>query len=139
MAENQMNQMTEAQAVDLVRNALVVAGHELGKDGDHWPVIKSTVHSIMRDYEEWEVGKNTFAEVRKHYREMITELRDLSEKCPEESKAQVNALVADLLQLYTACFTPVDRNYLQITEEEFPPHVKRAAAIIDTLEEDDNG
>ena len=35
--------MTDDQAVNLVRNSLLVAGQEMGHDGDHWPVIKSTV------------------------------------------------------------------------------------------------
>ena len=38
--------------VSLVRNALLVAGHEMGANGDHWPVIKSTIHSIMKDWED---------------------------------------------------------------------------------------
>ena len=128
--------MTEGQAVNLVRNALLAAGHEMGEDGDHWPVIKATIQSIMKDYEDWQIEQNVFAEVKKHYRAMIAELENLSKNCPAESKSKVEELVANLLDLHHACFSPVDRKHLYVAREHYVPHVKRAKAIIDTLEED---
>jgi len=46
--------MPEEQMVHLMRNALLVAGHEMGADGDHWPVVKATIHSLMKDWEDFE-------------------------------------------------------------------------------------
>jgi hypothetical protein len=130
--------MTEGQAVNLVRNALLAAGHEMGEGGDHWPVIKATIQSIMKDYEDWQIEQNVFAEVKKHYRAMINELEVLSKNCPAESKAKVEELVTNLLDLHNACFTPMERKHLHISEKDFAPHLRRADAIIKTLE-DDNG
>lgn len=128
--------MTEDQAVNLVRNALLASGHEMGKDGDHWPVIKATAFSIMKDYEDWKISQNVFAEVKQHYKDMVGELQELAKRCPEESKPKVNAIITDLLELYGACFTPIDRHDLHVTDEDYAPHIRRAEEIIKALEED---
>lgn len=132
------NHMSEAQAVNLVRNALLAAGVEMGKDGDHWPVIKATATSIMRDYENWCIEKNVFDEAKKHYKDMIMELQALSKNCTPESKPAINSAIAELLELYSACFTEVDVHNITITEEDDAPHIRRAEVIIKTLE-DANG
>ena len=66
--------MPEEQMVHLVRNALLVAGHEMGKDGDHWPVVKSTIHSLMKDWEDLKVERNVHAELKKHVYAQLDEM-----------------------------------------------------------------
>ncbi len=57
---------TETQMVGLVRNALLVAGQEMGADGDHWPVINSTIHSIAKDWENLQIERNVHTELKTH-------------------------------------------------------------------------
>jgi hypothetical protein len=126
----------EAQLVGLVRNALLVAGQEMGEEGDHWPVINSTIQSIMKDWEEVQIERNVFDEVKNQFRITLKELETLCQECPEEVRPQIRAIIIKLFEIYNACFTPVETN-LYADEDTLPVHIKRAKAIIKTLEDDD--
>jgi hypothetical protein len=129
---------TEAQMVGLVRNALLVAGHEMGDEGDHWPVINSTIHSIMKDWEQIQVERNVFTEIKKHFQTMMRELEVLCNESPDEVKPKIRAAIVKLLEIYKASFSPVSFDHMTANENDLPLHLKRADAIIKTLE-DNNG
>jgi hypothetical protein len=130
--------MTEEQMVGLVRNALVVAGMEMGAEGDHWPVIKDTIHHIMQDWEDLKTEREVCAEVKKHYEKMILDLEALSSKTTEpEVKADITATVARIRDITNACFAKVDDSNMYPGEEDIPIHAKRAKEIIKTLGDSD--
>lgn len=127
--------ITEDQMVHIVRNALLVAGQEMGSDGDHWPVINSTIHSIVKDWEDLKVERNVFAEVKKHYEDMIQQLVDVRNGSSDEEKYELDNTIVELRALYRACFDEVQNEYINLDDEEMPDHIKRTKVIIDTLEE----
>jgi len=129
-------QMTEAQMVNLVRNALLVAGTEMGETGDHWPVIKSTVHNIMKDYEDLKIERNVFEEIKKYYESMMQELHALGDQSPPEVKREIEITLKSLTELYDASFTSAHEHNMYIDPEQLPMHIKRAIAITKTLEND---
>jgi hypothetical protein len=126
-------EMTEEQAVNLLRNSLLVAGHEMGAAGDHWPVIKATVHDLMKDQENYRIEQNVMAEARHQYEGAIRELEALCETSPEAAKVEIRAAVKELRELCAATFEPVDNKNVYLNIEDLPPHLKTAKAIIDTL------
>jgi len=131
-------QMTEAQAVNLVRNALIVAGQEMGAEGDHWPVIKSTVLSIMKDWEDLQVERNISAEVKQHYGEMISGLEKDLELCPPEARPEAERVIKKMREHYQARFSPMDMTMFVVCDADIPIHIKRAETIIKTLEGTDH-
>jgi cobalamin biosynthesis Co2+ chelatase CbiK len=131
-----MSEMTEAQMVNLVRNSLVVAGHEMGEDGDHWPVIKATVHSIMKDWENLQIERNVLSEFKTQYEHIMKELREIRAEAPDAAKKEIDSMLVDLQQIYDASFAAVYERDTYIDEDDIPPHMQRAEAIIETLEAD---
>ena len=125
--------MTEEQIVSLVRNALIVAGQEMGNDGDHWPVIKSTIHNIMKDWEDLKTERNVSLEVKKHYDKMLADLEDLASQTTDKVKSDIEEAISQIRVLTDACFAKVDENNLYFGEDEIPIHAKRAQAIIKSL------
>jgi hypothetical protein len=134
MPETEMH-LTEEQMMSLVRNALLVAGHEMGETGDHWPVINSTIHSVMKDWEDLKIERNVHAEMRKHVYEQLDEMDRVLLTCPEDLQADTASKLKGLREIYDAYFEKVHARNLSIEEEDIPAHVKRAQAIIRTLEE----
>jgi len=128
--------MSEDQMVDIVRNALLVAGHEMGQEGDHWPVINDTVYKIMKDFEDVKIEKNVIAEVKKNYELMLQQLIKLRNETSEEEKGELESTITELRALYRACFDEVQNEFISLNDAELPEHIKRAEAIIDTLEEE---
>jgi hypothetical protein len=129
--------MTEDRWVGLVRNALLVSGEEMGADGDHWPAIKSTIHSIMKDSENLKIEKNVDAELKPHlYRQLETMERDVA-KSSDQIKSEVMPKLRELRDIYDAYFSNVGMDSFVLREEEIPDHIKRAEVIISTLENTD--
>ena len=131
--------MTEDQMVHIVRNALIVAGQEMGQDGDHWPVINATIHDIMEDIEETKAKRAALIQVKKYYEDMIRELVSIRNKKNENDKAEMEAVISEIRALYRACFDEVDLANVYLSETDLPQHFKRADIIISTLGDDDNG
>ena len=130
-----MMRITEDQLVGLVRNALLVAGTEMGEAGDHWPVIKSTIYSIMKDWEDLKIERNVKAEMRTHIYADLDELDRLLRTCSEEAQAHSAPKLKKVREIYDAYFDDVDPANVSIDENDIPVHVKRAQAIIQTLED----
>jgi len=129
-------QMSEERAVHLVRNALLVAGQEMGEDGDHWPVIKSTIHSVMKDYEDLKVERNVDAELKKHLYAQLAEMETGIKESTPDIKADVEPKLRQLREIYDAYFTEANEANSQFDDELLPTYLKRAKTIIDTLEDE---
>ncbi|MDX2028518.1 MAG: hypothetical protein SFW62_07775 [Alphaproteobacteria bacterium] len=127
--------MTEAQMVHLVRNALLVAGHEMGEEGDHWPVIKSTIESIMQDFGDLQTELNVHAEMKIHLYAQLEKMEKELVNCSAEVRADAEPKLRELRAVYDAYFAEVRDMDLYLGDDK-PLHVKRAEAIIKTLESD---
>ncbi len=131
-------ELSEAEMVNLVRNALLVAGHEMGAEGDHWPVIKSTVYSVMREWEDIQAERNAFVELKKYVDDVIQEMESAKADCPDELLPELTELTNELRDVADACFTGVDQTKLVLSDIEIPDYLMRAQTIIKTLESNDD-
>lgn len=130
-------QLNDDQMANLARNALIVAGLEMGNEGDHWPVINATIHSLMQDLENLKIERNVADSVRVHFRQMISELKTMRTEAPQNLKHHFDKAICDLEDIYDSAFTEPDPSQLVIDPESLPPHIHRAHAIISTLEAED--
>ena len=126
--------ISEAEAVMLVRNALLVAGQEMG-EGDQWPVIKSTINDIMQDYENLQIERNVNSEMKKHLYEQLEEMERILPTCPKDEQAEVAPLLTELREIYDAHFSEIDESKIVAEEENIPEHAKRASLIMSQLME----
>jgi len=130
-------EISEEQMIALVRNALIVAGVEMGPDGDHWPVIKSTINSIMQDWEDLKIERAVHAEMKKHIYEHLERMEKILPNCAPDVQADVAPKLKELREIYDAYFTDVREDALYLEDADVPMHVRRAEAILDTLEFED--
>ena len=128
--------MSGEQMVHLVRNALLVAGHEMGDEGDHWPVVKATIHSLMKDWEDLKVERNVDAELQKHLYAQLKEMEAGLDECTPEMRAQLAPKIAELRDVCDAYFSDIADDALILDDERQPPHIKRMETIISTLEDE---
>jgi thioesterase domain-containing protein len=129
--------MTEEQMAALVRNALLVAGFEMGETGEHWPVINSTIYSLAEDLEEMRIQKNVDAEMKIHLYEHLDAMEKHLPKCSVEIQTKAAPILKRLREIYDAYFSPLDTAVMApIRDEEIPDYIKRAKTIIATLGEE---
>lgn len=131
--------------VHLARNALLVAGLEMGKDGDHWPVIKANIHALMRDYENLKIELAVQEQLREHLGQKVKEFEDLLGRSDDAFRTAMAPHVNKMREIYEAMFAPVaagsdDVRMTDADEEEGRySSWKSSAAIIKSLKEEDNG
>jgi hypothetical protein len=139
MSVSSIKELTEAQMVQLTRNALLVAGEEMGAEGDHWPVIDSTMRSLMKDWEALQIERAVNAEMKKHLYAQLEIMENALPGCAPDVQAEIGPQLKELREVYDAYFTDVaNEDELVLEDIETPMHVKRAEAIIDTLESDND-
>lgn len=126
---------SEEQMVFLVRNALLVAGQEMG-NGDHWPVVKDTVHKIMRDWENLKIERNVDDELHIHLYDQIKEMEAGLGECAPDVRKVLEPRIKELREVCDAYFSDIDQSAIEYDENTAPEHVKRMKAILNTLEED---
>lgn len=129
--------MTEAEAVMLVRNALLVAGNEMG-EGDHWPVIKSTINAIEKDYEALLFERDIHAEMKRSFYERLERMERILPTCPKEEQEAEGPALKNLREIFDAYFSGVDESKIIVDEEDYPEHTKRAKLIIEEMMEDEH-
>lgn len=113
-----MSPMIDEKLVYLARNALLVSGMEMGKDGDHWPVIKANIHAMMQDHEQLKIELAVREEMREHVGKIITDYEKVMTECDEETRIKYAPHVKEMREVYDAMYAPVDpKNTLQATEE----------------------
>ena len=130
--------ITEEMAVKLVRNALAVAGLEMGEGGDHWPAVKATINDIEKDYERLQIERDVHLQLKAELGKVLCDMDREMANCPADIRPQMQHKLKTLHDIYDAYFTAFDENNLYLSNEETPAHIKRAETIIDTLESNDD-
>ena len=149
--------LKNAAMLNMARNALLVAGHEMGESGDHWPVIKAAVHGLARAYEAMKIEEEVTRQLRTHMKAALDEYAQLLDEHGDEldlaQRRELETFVGNMRELYAARFEsaaiPVpaagagaandDNPLLELialasgTDGMLP--FARAAAIIATLDE----
>lgn len=127
----------EDTAINLVRNALLVAGHEMGEEGDHAPVITATIHQIMKDREEARINRATDAEMKIHLYQQLGIMESELPRCDASIRALAAQKLATLRETLDAYFAPTNETVPLPPDDELPLHIRRAKEILKTLEEPD--
>lgn len=133
-----MSAIIDERLVYLARNALLVAGMEMGKEGDHWPVIKANIHAMMNDYEQLKIELAVREELREHMGDLIAQYEKLMTECDEETRTKIGPHVKEMREVHEAMFTAVDPAHeiqTQYEPDETPGYApwKSSAAIIKQL------
>ncbi len=104
----------------MARNALLSAGHEMGTDGPHWPIIKLALSSLARSYEALKIEEEMTEQLRIHMKEALDNYETLLESFAADLDANVMAelrkFVADLRDIYTARFDDIDDKHELLNE-----------------------
>lgn len=126
--------LSDEEMLQLVRNALIVAGNGMGATGDHWPLIKSTIRSIMKDWENLKIARAVHEEMKEHLFKQLEAMERVLPECAPDVQANVRPKLKELREVYEAYFSDIDPNMTYIDSSQLPMHVLRAEVILDRLE-----
>jgi hypothetical protein len=136
MTEGVKKAVNEELMLQIVRNALLVAGKEMG-DGDHTPVINATIHGLAKDWEDIKNKRAAISEVQKHCDFVIAELTDIRNdaRCEDHLRASIDTAIGEIKDAYDAAFAPVDPGEVYMDPTLVNLNYKRAERIIRSLED----
>ncbi len=102
--------------VRVAKNALLIAGHEMGRDGDHWPAIKAAIYGITREFEALTVEEDVSAELETHLQELINRYATVMENAPVALQKELRPIIDEMQEVYNARFEPVAPRLLLAAE-----------------------
>lgn len=128
-------ELNEMQRVGLLRNALLVAGSEMGDNGDHWPVVNDCIHKIARDWEEHRLQRDADTEMKKQvYIQLSLMDDDITAERDPAIRAELKAKLLELHDLFDAYFCALDdKAAMPLNQDDIPDYIRRAEAIVETL------
>lgn len=104
-----------ASLLNMARNALLAAGHEIGEDGDHWQIIKDTTAGLARAYEALKIEEEITDQLRVHMRDALDNYETLMESFAGELEPgvldELRKFIADLRDIYNARFEDPEDEY----------------------------
>ncbi|HVY13282.1 MAG TPA: hypothetical protein VHB73_06945 [Alphaproteobacteria bacterium] len=100
--------MNDETLLKAMKNGLMVAGHEMGPVGDHWPAIHALSNGLDKEFEQADRNEAVVGELEFHLAEAFREIEDIAHECGPQEKAQILAMLNEMWERYYAILEPVD-------------------------------
>jgi flagellar biosynthesis/type III secretory pathway protein FliH len=131
--------MDDTTLLRTMKNGLMIAGHEMGPVGDHWPAIQAVSKGLEEEFEHHHRNQAVLGELEFHLAEIFHEAEEIAAEANPEDKAQIMAFVKEMWERYYAILEPVDAKMepdiadLVADETKAFPKMKAAVRIIENL------
>ena len=109
--------MNDETLLKTVKNGLMIAGHEMGPVGDHWPAIHAIIKGVEKEFETHDRDQAVVGELEFHIASAIRKVEDAAVTAEGERKKQIEALAEDMWQRYYAIFEPVEKKHRPSLED----------------------
>jgi hypothetical protein len=109
--------MKDETLLNTVKNSLMIAGHEMGPVGDHWPAIRTIIKGVDKEFETMQRNEAVAGELEFHIADALRQVEEAAEQATGERKAQIEAFARDMWSRYYAIFEPVERKNRATPEE----------------------
>src|SRR5262245_37553194 len=99
--------MDDETLLKTMKNGLMIAGHEMGPVGDHWPALNAISAGLEDEFEEMERDRAVIGEMEFHFAEIIREVEEIAGKLSPEGKAILLEAAKELWDDYYAALEPI--------------------------------
>jgi hypothetical protein len=128
--------MNDETLLKTVQNSLMIAGHEMGPVGDHWPAINAIHKGVEEEFEEADRDQAVVAEMEFHFADLIRQLEEAAKLATPAERPKVMKEIQELWSEYYAVFEPVhpgmkpDIEDLELEGMKTFPHLKSAINVL---------
>lgn len=109
--------MNDETLLRTVKNSLMIAGHEMGPVGDHWPAINAIIKGVDKEFEHMYRNEAVVGELEFHIANSIRQIEEAAATAPKGKKEEIEAFAQDMWQRYYAIFEPVESKFKPSPEE----------------------
>lgn len=111
--------MDDETLLKTLKNGLMIAGHEMGPVGDHWPAIHAITKGLDKEFRQKQTDEAVFGELEFHYAEILRGYEEAAKSKDIEPEAR--KIIADFVKQkweeYYAIVEPIDAKYTPKTED----------------------
>ncbi|NDE90313.1 MAG: hypothetical protein EB059_04130 [Alphaproteobacteria bacterium] len=123
--------MDDETLLQTVKNGLMVAGHEMGPVGDHWPAIHAISKGLEKEFAECDRDQAVVGELEFHIATIFRDLEEAAEQCSPKEKKEIQKMMKGLWDHYYAIFESVEAKHEPSLEDLLPegsPKVRNMSA-----------
>lgn len=131
--------MNDDTLLQTVKNSLMIAGHEMGPVGDHWPAIHTVVKGVEKEFDAMHRNEAVVGELEFHIADALRQVEEAAAAASPEMKPQIEAFAREMWERYYAIFEPVEKKFRPSPEdllgEDLSPikHMRAAMNIIEGM------
>lgn len=103
--------MDDEALLKTLKNGVMIAGHEMGPVGDHWPAINVINKGLDKEFENFYRDEAVLGEMEFHFANALREMEELAQLCSGNDRKEILKAADELWQRYYAIFEPVDLKY----------------------------
>ncbi len=130
--------MNDETLLKTVTNGLMIAGHEMGPVGDHWPAIHAVVKGVQSEFEAHDNRQAVIGEMEFYIADVLRKMEEACESAPAEKQAAIRQFTNEMWERYYAILEPVDAKHEPgnddlLDDASCVKHMKSARQIISQL------
>jgi hypothetical protein len=124
--------MDDESLLRTVQNGLMLAGHEMGPVGDHWPAIHAISKGIEKEFDSFQRDQAVIGEMEFHFADILRDMEEAAAKAPPEDRKAMHACINEIWSRYYAILEPVAQSCQpkleDLIEEESKDFINTRAA-----------
>ncbi len=128
--------MDDETLLKTLKNGVMIAGHEMGPVGDHWPAIHAITKGLDTEFETMKRNEAVIGELEFHMASAFRLFEEAAEHCGPEEKKEIMATMKTMWDNYYAIFEPLDSKFQPDADDLLPEgsdrkrYIKAAAKIM---------
>lgn len=129
--------MDDETLLKTMKNGLMIAGHEMGPVGDHWPAIHAVSRGLEQEFETIRRDEAVLGELEFHVAEALRQLEEASHNFSPEEQVKAEKFLREMWEHYYSIFEPVapscEPNPDDLLDDEQKKSIKSLDASIHIL------
>lgn len=112
--------MDDETLLKTVKNGLIIAGHEMGPVGDHWPAIHAISKGLEEEFFKKQTDEAVLGEMEFHFANILHEYEEIANNAPRADRKVIMEFVKQKWEEYYAVLEPIDAKFKPKVEDLMP-------------------
>lgn len=121
--------MNDDTLLQTLKNGLMIAGHEMGPVGDHWPAIHAISKGMEKEFVQKQTDEAVLGELEFHFADILHKLEEKAKQASPEGRKIILEFVKEKWEEYYAIFEPVDAKSSPKSEDLIIEGVNEYASV----------
>jgi hypothetical protein len=100
--------MNDQTLLTTLKNGIMIAGHEMGPVGDHWPAIHAISKGLDDDFFQIETDEAVLGELEFYLADTLNKMEDVAKNSSPSDRKIMMGYIKQKWEEYYAIFEPID-------------------------------